>query len=182
MITTTRETDGILSIQGLCALLGVSRSWYYERLSQPEATPIKDLALRDAIEEIVLAFPGYGYRRVIHALARDGCTVNHKRVLRVMREESLLCQLKRRFLATTDPQHGLRRYPNRIKDLAVDRLDQVWVAARTVAWLGRNRRLSKDDERWEENSAAMVYLASIHLLLRRLAPNSNERIPYATAA
>jgi hypothetical protein len=42
--------------------------------------------------------------------------------------------------------------------------------------------LSKDYERWEENSEAMVYLASIQLLLRRLAPNSRERKPYASAA
>jgi len=128
VITATVEAQPVLSIQDLCALLGVSRSWYYERLSQPEATPIKDLALRDAIEEIVLAFPGYGYRRVTHALARNGWEINHKRVLRVMREESLLCQLKRRFVATTDSQHGLRRYPNRMKDLVIDHLDQVWVA------------------------------------------------------
>jgi len=132
VITTTRETDDALSIQGLCALLGVSRSWYYERLSQPEATPSEDLALRDAIEDLVLAFPGYGYRRVTHALARNGWEVNHKRhpegTRRVMQEESLLCQLKRRFVATTDSQHGLRRYPNRINDLVIDHLDQVWVA------------------------------------------------------
>ncbi len=128
MITATAEDQRILSIQSLCALLGVSRSWYYERLSQPEATPSEDLALRDVIEELVLAFPGYGYRRVTHALARNGWEVNHKRVLRVMREESLLCQLKRRFVATTDSQHGLRRYPNRITDLVIDHLDQVWVA------------------------------------------------------
>ncbi len=132
MITATVEDQPVLSIQRLCALLGVSRSWYYERLSQPEATPIEDLALRNAIEELVLAFPGYGYRRVTHALARNSWEVNHKRhpegTRRVMREESLLCQLKRRFVATTDSQHGLRRYPNRMKDLVIDRLDQVWVA------------------------------------------------------
>ena len=68
--------------------------------------------LRDAIERIVLAFPGYGYRRVTQALQRDGWTVNHKRVLRVMREESLLCQLKRRFVLTTDSAPRWRTYPN----------------------------------------------------------------------
>jgi len=45
VITATAEDQPVLSIQGLCALLGVSRSWYYERLSQPEATPSEDLAL-----------------------------------------------------------------------------------------------------------------------------------------
>lgn len=128
MIGATVEEHPVLSIQGLCALLAVSRSWYYERQGRPEIVLTKDVALRDAIEEIVLEFPGYGYRRVTHALARDGWEVNHKRVLRVMREESLLCQLTRRFVSTTDSQHSFRRYPNRIKFLVIDRLDQVWVA------------------------------------------------------
>lgn len=117
-----------LSIHRVCDLLGVSRSWYYECQGRSVTVSAEDLALRAAIEEIILAFPGYGYRRVTHALAREGWTVNHKRVLRIMREESLLCQLKRRFVPTTDSQHGFRRYPNLIKELVIDRLDQVWVA------------------------------------------------------
>jgi putative transposase len=59
---------------------------------------------------IVLDVPGYGYRRVTHALRRAGWgPINHQRVLcvrRVMREESLLCQLKRRVILTTDAAHG----------------------------------------------------------------------------
>ena len=67
-------------------------------------------------------------RRVTKALQREGWTVNHKRVLRVMREESLLCQLKRRFVATTDSRHGRPIYPNLIRELRASRLNQVWVA------------------------------------------------------
>jgi len=66
---------------------------------------------------------------VTHALRRSGWgSVNHKRVLRVMREESLLCQLKRRFVVTTDSAHGYRPYPNLLALLTLDRLDQAWVA------------------------------------------------------
>jgi putative transposase len=61
-------------------------------------------------------------------------------------------------------------------------LPKRWIVERTIAWISRHRRLAKDYERWEENSEAMVYLASIHLLLRRLAPPHDERAPYATAA
>ena len=84
--------------------------------------------LRDAIERIVLQFPGYGYRRVTKALQRDGWEINHKRVLRVMREEALLCQLERRFVRTTDSTHALRSYPNLLGDLTLARADQAWVA------------------------------------------------------
>ncbi len=45
-----------------------------------------------------------------------------------------------------------------------------WIVERSIDWYTRPRRLSRDYEYWEQNSAAYVYLASIHLLLRRLAP------------
>jgi len=81
--------------------------------------------LRAAVEELVLQFPGYGYRRVTKALARVGYCVNHKRVLRIMREESLLCQLKRRFTPTTDSNHPFRTYPNLLKELVLYAPDQA---------------------------------------------------------
>ena len=86
------------------------------------------MVLRDAIEQIVLEFPGYGYRRVTAALRREGWRVNHKRVLRIMRHESLLCQLKRRFTPTTDSAHSFRRYPNLIEDIELEGPDEGWVA------------------------------------------------------
>jgi putative transposase len=115
------------SVRRLCRLFGVGRTWYY-RHPTAEQRAARDVTLRDAIEQVVLEFPGYGYRRVTRTLARAGWSVNHKRVLRVMRQESLLCQLKRRFVLTTDSTHGQRRYPNRLRGLVVARLDQVWVA------------------------------------------------------
>ena len=127
MIAQARQDYPALSVRRLCALLGVGCSWYYER--QERATQAeRDVALRDAIEQIVLAFPGYGYRRVTKALAREGWAVNHKRVLRVMRQESLLCQLKRRFAVTTDSAHALRTYPNLVAGFELTGPDQAWVA------------------------------------------------------
>jgi transposase InsO family protein len=65
---------------------------------------------------------------VTKALQREGWAVNHKRVLRVLREEALLCQLKRRFAVTTDSAHACQTYPNLLAGLPIARLDQVWVA------------------------------------------------------
>ena len=127
MIRAAHAAYPDLSIRRLCDLFGVGRTWYYTHPS-PAETASRDIALRAAIEEIVLTFPGYGYRRVTKQLQRDGWAVNHKRVLRMMREEALLCQLQRRFVTTTDSTHGLIRYPNRVADLVVERPDQVWVA------------------------------------------------------
>lgn len=118
-----------LSVRQLCALLDVNRAWYYARpVAGSDDEDGEAGRLRNAIEQIVLDFPGYGYRRVTKALIREGWLVNHKRVLRVMREESLLCHLKQRFVPTTDSGHDWRTYPNLVKGTIFDAPDQAWVA------------------------------------------------------
>jgi len=84
--------------------------------------------LRDAIEKVILDFAGSGYRRVTHALQRDGWEVNQKRVLRIMREESLLCHLKRHFVLTTDSRHHFPISPNLVNGRTPDAPDVIWVA------------------------------------------------------
>jgi len=113
----------------MCQRLGISRSWLYEKPVALEATE-QDTSLRDAIEKLCLAFPGYGYRRVTAQLHRDGWTVNHKRVLTVMQTESLLCRLHRAF---RPPSAGSTKtaYPNLTQHLVVTKLDQVWVVDMT---------------------------------------------------
>jgi putative transposase len=123
-----------LSLAGACAVLGVNRGSYYRH----QATPAQDPAcraeaarLRDRIEAIGLEFPGYGSRRVTAQLRREGWRVNPKRVLRLMREECLLCQLQRRWVKTTDSEHGLRTYPNLLARRGwrqLTGLNQAWVA------------------------------------------------------
>ena len=128
MIDQAHQQHPELSVERLCELFSVSRSWYYEHSSQPE-NDAEEIALRDEIERIILEFAGYGYRRVTHALKRAGWQVNHKRVLRIMREESLLCHLKKRFVVmTTNSRHGLPVYPNRLAELVLTAPDQAWVA------------------------------------------------------
>ena len=126
MIAQAHVLHPVLSVRRLCALFAVGRTQYYAHAAI--AARERDTALRAAIEEIVLAFPGYGYRRVTAALHRQGWTVNHKRVLRVMGEESLLCQLQRRFVVTTNSRHVCHVYPNLLRDVVLTGLNQAWVA------------------------------------------------------
>jgi putative transposase len=123
------EQEPARSIRQACQVLQVNRAWYYQApgaVSCDKRTA--EVALREAIEEVVLEFPAYGYRRVTHALKRQGWQINHKRVLRVMREESLLCQLKRRFVTTTDSRHDLPGYDNLLAGLELSAPNQAWVA------------------------------------------------------
>jgi len=89
----------------------------------------------EAIEKIVLEFPGYGYRRVTKTLHRLGYKLNHKKVLKVMRTEGLLCRLKRRFKLTTDSNHSQPVYPNLLKAKELTAPDQAWVADLTYGAL-----------------------------------------------
>ncbi len=128
MIMLAHQEHPEISLVQLCDLLDVSRSWYYESRNQAAPDP-QDIALRDEIERIILEFSGYGYRRVTRELARRGWEVNHKRVLRIMQEESLLCQIKKRFIiTTTNSRHGFPVYPNVLADVTLSAPDQAWVA------------------------------------------------------
>jgi putative transposase len=104
----------------------VNRAWYYARQHRiiEEDVLAEEVGLRDAIEQIMLEFSGrIGYRRVTRALHRAGWNVNHKRVLRIMREESLLCHLKRHFVHTTDSHHPYPIYPNLVNGRTPDAPD-----------------------------------------------------------
>jgi putative transposase len=109
--------------------MGLARSTYYRR-SQPLSLKAQkeEADLRDRIEGIVVEYSRYGYRRVTWQLKREGWKVNHKRVHRILQEESLQCQVKRRWVKTTDSNHGYAVYPNLLQGVEVIRPNQVWVA------------------------------------------------------
>jgi len=109
-------------------MIELPRSTYYYKPCSQEAKLEQDVELRDRIERIVLEFPGYGYRRVTHQLQRQGLRINHKRVLRLMRQAELLCRRRRRFVATTDSQHGFHIYPNLARGMELTGLNQLWLA------------------------------------------------------
>jgi transposase InsO family protein len=84
--------------------------------------------LRSQIQRIALRWPAYGYRRVHAELRRRGWSVNHKRILRLMRADNLLCLRRRKFILTTDSKHGLPIYSNLADAMVLTGIDQLWVA------------------------------------------------------
>jgi putative transposase len=87
---TTPVLQGELTIARLCTLAGISRAGYYRhwRASAPRQ---EETGVRDAIQRIALKNRFYGYRRILIELRKVGFSVNHKRVLRLMRQDNLLC-------------------------------------------------------------------------------------------
>ena len=117
----------LLSIEDACRAAQVSRAGYYRYFDQ-HAPRQAETELRDKIQRIALENRYYGYRRVTADLRLQGVMVNHKRGLRVMREDNLLSLRKRKFVVTTDSTHGRPVYPNLIAGLALTAPNQLWVA------------------------------------------------------
>jgi transposase InsO family protein len=124
-------------------MLGVSRGAYQNWLKFPglEEDELVSEVVRVAQENL-----SYGYRRITKQLQIENFSVNHKRVLKIMRKKRLKPRIKRFRHQTTDSNHGLRTYPNLIKDLKVVKLNQVWVSDITYIRLATGR---------------MVYLATV---------------------
>ena len=127
---TGPQGEGSVSVERLCRLAEVSRAAFYRRW-QERAPRVEETALRDAVQRLRLdrRHRHDGYRRITAELRREGWCVNHKRVLRIMREDNLLCLRKAVFRpATTDSRHGWRVWPNLARHMMPTTTNQLWVA------------------------------------------------------
>jgi transposase InsO family protein len=116
------------SVERWCRIAGVSRAGYYRRW-QASAPRREEMGLKNKIQKLALPGRRHGYRYITAQLRRDGWLVNHKRVLRLMREDNLLCLRTRPFVpVTTDSRHGWRVVPNLARGMELTGIDQLWVA------------------------------------------------------
>jgi transposase InsO family protein len=120
--------QGNLGVERMCQLAQVSRSGFYRYLQ--EGNPVEeDMDLRSAIQQIALEHRRrYGYRRISAELRRRGMLANHKRVVRIMREDNLLAVQPRQFVVTTDAHHRLEVYLNLARRMKLTGIDQLWLA------------------------------------------------------
>jgi putative transposase len=111
------------AIATVCQVLNYPRSQvYYEGQPRPDETDIKA-----AIVAIAGQHPTYGYRRISAMLKRAGHEINHKRVVRLMRELGLVGKRPVKRKRTTNSHHEFKRYPNLVMNLMIEHPEQVWV-------------------------------------------------------
>jgi putative transposase len=122
------KADRGLTVERMVKLTHVSRASYYRFDENASNGPDVDMDLRGALQRIALEWPAYGRRRMTRELRRRGWTVNQKRVYRIMREDNLLCLRKRKFVVTTDSNHGRKIYPNLAGEMVLTGMDQLWRA------------------------------------------------------
>jgi len=122
------KTGTRLAVRTMCDAAGVCRAGYYRSVEAEPVSDPEDMELRDEIQKIALEWPSYGSRRVTAELRARGWKVNRKKVQRILREDNLLCVVKRKFVVTTDSEHPLPVYPNLAGTMKVTGPDQLWVA------------------------------------------------------
>jgi len=103
-------------------------SFYYLPKENPPSRQEREKTAEGRIEALCLEFPRYGYRRVTAQLHREGWRINHKTVLKMMRANDLLCRPHKKWVRTTQSDHGYPLYPNLLKDRPITAINQAWVA------------------------------------------------------
>ncbi len=131
--------SGQYKVAWLCEALLVSRSGYYdwkERCHLPGSRQLENICLRQRIrEEFARSRQTYGSPRLAHAL---GCPGRRNRIARLMRLERIFARQRSKYRhATTDSRHGGPIAPNRLRNLAVGRSNQVWVSDATAVLTGQ---------------------------------------------
>lgn len=116
-----------MTVETMCRETGVSRASFYRHWNR-RGPSAEETELRDRLQQLALAQRTYGYRRITALLRREGRLANHKRVLRLMREDNLLALRKKRFLSTTDGRHAWRVWPNLARFTRPDGPNRQWVA------------------------------------------------------
>lgn len=127
MIEQKQQMQGGLTVFEMCELGEISRASYY-RTWQSEQPREEEVALRDQLQRFAVKYRYYGYRPLTRLLKGQGWPVNHKRVLRIMREDNLLSLRRKKFVVTTDSSHGWQIYPNLARWVRPSAINQLWVA------------------------------------------------------
>jgi putative transposase len=129
------RADPTLSIRRQCALVGVARSGFYRQRSSPAPSNDNDAEPKRLIDELFTAWPFLGSRRMTAMLCARGLQINRKRVQRLMREMGIAALGPKPN--TSKPAPGHKIYPYLLRNMTIDRPNQVWAADITYLPIGR---------------------------------------------
>ncbi len=111
-----------LSLRDQFLLLNLNRSsFYYKEIAESQ----QDQNIANKINELWLKYPFYGYRKITAVLRREGFFVNHKKVLRLMKEMNLSAIFPKANKNKWQ-KANYNQYPYLLKDLSIEKTNQVW--------------------------------------------------------
>jgi len=132
-----RDHEAEFRVAAMCRVLTVNPSGYYRwRGRKPSARATENRRLAEKIKATHAASRGtYGSPKMCRQLRRDGETLNHKRVERLMKAHGLRAKRVKKFRVTTDSRHNLPVADNVLaRNFTATRPDEVWTSDITYIW------------------------------------------------
>jgi putative transposase len=111
-----------------CALFGISKQAYYKKIKTDKKKHQANESARQTVLELRKRMPRLGTRKLHYLLKINGIGIGRDQLFCWLREQGLLVYKKKRYTVTTNSNHWMRKYPNLIKGLVINRPEQLWVA------------------------------------------------------
>lgn len=111
-----------------CALFGISKQAYYKKIKADKKNHQTHEAAKRSVLDLRKLMPRLGTRKLHYLLKSNGISIGRDQLFCWLRAEGLLVYKKKRYTVTTNSKHWMRKYPNRIKGLTINRPEQLWVA------------------------------------------------------
>lgn len=114
----------------MCRLFGFSKQAYYKRINTSDTIDYQEV--KALVMNVRSQLPKSGARKIYHMISEDlrkkNIKIGRDKLFSYLRSEHLLVPNRKKYHKTTNSKHWMRKYPNIIKDLEINRPEQVWVA------------------------------------------------------
>lgn len=112
-----------------CELFGFTKQAYYKHQAHKKETGFASLNIKRSVLDLRRQMPRLGTRKLYYLLNLKGnINVGRDKLFSILREEGLLVSRRRKYTVTTNSKHWLRKYPNLLQSISLERPEQLWVA------------------------------------------------------
>ncbi len=115
-------------MSGCCALFGLSKQAYYKTIKNDHEKEIAWHFVKPRILELRRNMPRLGTRKLHYLLGEKAIDIGRDKLFALLRKEGMLVPTRKKYVRTTNSTHWMRKYSNLVKDIDLNRPEQLWVA------------------------------------------------------